>query len=132
MPLNRNPHLLGNTCDTHHNSTQHIKGTAPKAFCQVNIMKALSGTSFGKQKECLLATYKGIVRPTFTHATPIWFPNASKTALNSLQLVQNAGLRIVMGCHKKTAIGYLHHETKVMSVANHLQMLCFQFLANTL
>jgi hypothetical protein len=70
VPLNKNPHHLGNTCDTHHNSTPHLKRSAPRAFRQVNVMKALTGTAWGKLKETLLATFKSIVRVSFTHVAP--------------------------------------------------------------
>jgi hypothetical protein len=83
-------------------------------------MKALSGTFWGKQKETLLATYKAIVRTTFTHGALVWFPNACPTVLNKLQVFHNAGLHVATGCHKKTAINHLHEETKILPVKNQL------------
>jgi hypothetical protein len=38
-------------------------------------------------------------------------------------------MRLITGCHKAPSISHLHAETKLMPVAEHLTMLCIQFLA---
>jgi hypothetical protein len=95
-------------------------------------MKALASTNWGHDMKTLVNTYKIIIHPFFTFGAPIWFPNASPSAIASLQTIQNAVLRIATGCYKKTSIAHLHQENKVLSVKEHLYMLCEQFLANAL
>jgi hypothetical protein len=41
-------------------------------------------------------------------------------------------MRLIEGCHKAASISHLHAETKLMPVAEHLTMLCIQFLARCL
>ena len=132
IPLDKRPKYLGVIHTTQHVSTPHIEAAGVKALRELNVLRALTGTSWGHQKKTLLNTYKMIIRPIFTSGAPIWFPNASATAIAKLQTVQNAALRIATGCHKKTSIDHLHQETKVLPVKQHLQMLCEQFLAKTL
>jgi hypothetical protein len=46
--------------------------------------------------------------------------------------VQNNALRIAAACHKKTPITHFHTETKVLPAEAHSDILCKQFLANTM
>jgi hypothetical protein len=47
-----------------------------------------------------------------------------------MQFIQNAALRLITGCHKASNISHLHAEAKLLPVAEHLSMLCAQFLAS--
>ena len=105
---------------------------AIRASSRLKILKALAHTSWGHQKETLLTTYKSIIQPIINYAAPIWYPNASVSSIRKLQNIQNAALRIVTGCHKKSPVQHLHTETKMLPVDKHLDLLCTQFLANTL
>jgi hypothetical protein len=52
--------------------------------------------------------------------------------VEKLQVVQNNGLRIVTGSHKKVFIDHLHTETQMLKVGQHIDLLSSQFLANAL
>ena len=95
-------------------------------------MKALAGTTWGQDKETLLLTYNSIIKPILSYASPIWFPAASRSNLDKLQIIQNKALRIATGCVLKSDIQHLHSECKVLPVADHLRMLSAQFFAGAL
>jgi hypothetical protein len=95
-------------------------------------MKALSGTSWGHQKETQVITFKSLIRSIISYACPVWFPNLAQEHINSLQVVQNKALRIATGAHLMSKRDHLHSETSVLPVGEHLSMLCSQFLASTL
>jgi hypothetical protein len=109
-----------------------VKEIAIRLANCLQILKALAGTSWGQQKETLLITFKCLMLSIINYAAPIWFPNASKTSIAILQVIQNAALRVVTGNLKMSNIDHLHSETKVLKVGPHLEMLCSQFLANAL
>ena len=44
-----------------------------------NILKALAGTSWGKQKETLLMTYKAVGRSIINYTPPVWSTNIRAT-----------------------------------------------------
>jgi hypothetical protein len=132
IPLNKNPKILGVTFDTFLNFSYHIREIAVRLANRLQILKALAGTSWGQQKETLLITFKCLILSIINYAAPIWFPNASKTSIATLQIIQNAALRIVTGNLKMSSVDHLHAETKVLKVGPHLEMLCSQFLANAL
>ena len=88
----------------------------------LQVIKALTGTTWGKQKETLVATYKAVMRPTLEYASSIWSPMASPTSINKLQVMQNAALRACTGCTHDTNIQHLHDETNISPIQKHLQL----------
>ena len=132
LPLERNPRILGVTFDPRLNFSSHIENLRTRAGPRLNIMKALSGTTWGQQAETLTMTYKLLVRSILNYAAPVWFPNAASSNILKLQRIQNSALRVATGCTKRTPIDHLHEETKVLPIKDHLGMLCKQFLARAL
>ena len=132
LPLDRNPKILGVTFDPHFHFHKHVENIANKAKQRLNILRQLCGTNWGQQKETILLTFNMLIRSLFTYAAAIWFPNASETSIEKLQVIQNSALRIATGCVKMTAIDHLHTEAKALKVKEHLRMLCSQALATSL
>ena len=132
LPLDRNPKILGVTFDPHLCFHKHVEALVQRATPRLNILKLLTGTSWGQQKETLVATFKSLVGSLFTYAAPIWFPNTSRHSINRLQTIQNSALRIATGCVRMTPIDHLHAEARVLRVGEHLSMLCSQYLATCL
>lgn len=132
IPLDKTPKILGVTWDTHFTFSPHVKATANKASTTLRILKALAGTSWGLSKEDIIATYKTITRPILNYAAPIWYPLASRSAVASLQVIQNSALRLATGCLKMASIDHLHIETGVLPLSAHLDLACSQFLVSAL
>ena len=88
--------------------------------------------SWGQSKEVLLLTYQILIKPIFSYAAPVWFPNAPTTAISTLQSIQNSALRIATGSLKMASIDHFHQEASVLPVRAHLSMLCSQFLLGAL
>ena len=93
IPTVQNPKILGLTFDPKLTFNQHIDNTKEKATKTVKLLKALTSTTWGKQKETIVTTYKTITRPVIEHASTIWSSTASKTNIKKLQTVQNIALR---------------------------------------
>ena len=102
-----------------------------KVHSKNNVLKALSGTTWGKEKEIILNSYKSIGRSTFNYCCQIWSPNLSDTNWTKLQAAQNEALRVATGCVKKTHIDHLHEECKILPVKEHCEMISQQFLLST-
>jgi hypothetical protein len=77
----------------------------------------------------LLQNYKLFVCPVLEFDCPIWQPIIKKTNVQKLQRVQNVGLRIVTCSQKRASIDYLHAETQMLRVDQHI-LISTQFLAN--
>jgi hypothetical protein len=99
-----------------------LNGLKKKPQKTVNIIKALTSTKWGKQKETLVNTYKTITRPIIEYGSTIWAPIISDTNVNKLQVIQNSALRIATGCTSDTNTQHLHEETKVLPLREHLKL----------
>ena len=122
IPTIHHPKVLGLTFDTGHNFKEHIDRTATKANKTIPIIKALTATNWGKNKETLTATYKTITRPIIEYGNTIWGPIASNTNINKLQTIQNNALRTITGCTKDTNIEHLHNETQILPIHEHIKL----------
>ena len=123
----RTPKVLGVTFDPSLTFSQHSKNICTKIGQRNNILKALAGSTWGCTKEVLLSTYKAVCRSVLNYAAPIWTPGLSDTRWKDLQTKQNAALRTVTGCHVMASSDHLHHETRVMKVREHNELLSTQF-----
>ena len=132
LPLERNPCILGVTFDPHFKFNAHVKSLVTRALPRINILKALTGTNWGQQKETILITYKSLIRSLFMYAAPIWFPNTSPSLVQKLQTIQNSALRIATGCVRMASVDHLHEETEMLPVQEHLSLICSQYLARAL
>ena len=112
-------------------STHNIPNTSVQAHTPLQMIKALTATGWGKQKETLMATYKAVMRPALDYASSIWLPLASSTSINKLQVMQNATLRTATGCTQDTNIQHLHDETLILPIHEHLQLHASLYKQNT-
>lgn len=128
VPLVRQPKILGVVHDTMYCFKPHCDYTMAKTQARNNVLKALSGSSWGHQKETMLMTYKAIGRSVLEYGVPIWAPVLSESGWKRLQCVQNAALRICCGCHIMADSTHLHVESKVLPVREHAEMVSKQYL----
>ena len=122
LPMNINPKILGLTLDPKLTYNKHIEITTTKARKTIQILKALTSTTWGKQKETIIALYKAITIPILQYVSTIWSPLASDTNINKLQIPQNTALRIATGCTTDTNTQHLHDETHTLPIREHLQL----------
>ena len=122
LPMALHPKVLGLTLDPKLTYSAHIQNTATHAHKPLQVINALIGTTWGKQKETLVATYKAVMRLLLEYASSIWSPMASPTSINKLQVMQNAALRACTGCTHDTNIQHLHDETNILPIQKHLQL----------
>ena len=105
------PTVLGLTLDPKLTYSTHIHNISIQVH---KMIKALTATGWGKQKEALMATYKAVMIPALVYASSIWSPIASSTIINKL-VMQNAALRTATGCTQDTIILHLHAENSYFS-----------------
>ena len=98
--------------------------------CQprLNALRAVTGSTFGQDKESCSAIYKQYIRSVMDYASPAWAPDLSRTHLNTLQTTQNKALKIITGCTQTSPTDHLHHETSILKFEDHLNMRGTQFL----
>ena len=97
--------IHGVTFDPHLKFHKHIESIVNRAKPRLNILKLLTGTDWGQQKETIMATFKSLVGSILTYAKPVWFLNTRKTSINRLQIIQNSALCIATGSEEKRWLG---------------------------
>ena len=93
------------------------------------MLKALTESSWGQDKDTLLMTYNALGKFIANYAAPVWTTNASDS---SFMKIQNAALRMATGAHKMARIDHLHQESITLRVKDHSDMLSAQYLVNCL
>ena len=131
VPSVKQPKILGVTFDNQFTFRHHADIVKKKVQKRTNILKALAGTTWGKEKEVILPTYKAIGQSVINYCCPIWGPSLCDSKWNELQTAQNAALRTALGCVSITSKDHLHSESKTMPVRDHCEMLSKQFLLST-
>ena len=63
--------MLGITLDPKPTFSQHINVTINKTKQMLNILKALTSTKWGKQKELIVSTFKAITHPILEYANTV-------------------------------------------------------------
>ena len=84
--------VLGLTIDPKLTYSTHIHNISVQSHNPLQMIKALTATGWGKQKETLMAIYNAVMRPAIEYASSIWSPLASSASINKQQVMQNAAL----------------------------------------
>ncbi|GFV91365.1 RNA-directed DNA polymerase from mobile element jockey [Trichonephila clavipes] len=95
------PTYLGVTLDPELRFSKHIEQTANKALGKLNILRKLSGTSWGSRPQTLKSIFCTVIRPVLEYATPIWTP-ASISVKRKLDSVQHKAAKIIIGAVSST------------------------------
>ena len=128
VPTVKNPKILGVIFDGLHSFKANTDSLVNKVKKRNNVLKAIGGTTWGKEKEILMSTYKATGRATLNYAAPVWTASLSETNWQKLQTCQNAAMRSITGCVRMTHSDDLHNECKLLPVKDHCQLLSKQHL----
>ena len=100
LPFNPNPTFLGVVLDRTLSFCSHVSHTKTKMKRRNLTLKALSGTSWGCNKEDLKNLFRAYSLSCALYSAAAWMPSASPTTLQQLQVCVNEGARTITGCCK--------------------------------
>ena len=106
----------------------HAKTVVDRVEKRNNVLCALAGSSWGKDKELLLTTYKATGRAIINYAAPVWSPVLADSHWQKIQRCRNPALRSATGCTRMTMEDNLQNETKILPVRDHCQLLSAKHL----
>jgi len=119
--------ILSVTHDTMYTFAAHCRNQAVKVRARNNILKTLTGTTWGQQKETIILTDQAIGRSVINYAALVWAPVINESSWKCLQTAQNDAFRIATGCHKMAHSDHLQQETKILPVKSHSELLAKQY-----
>jgi ribonuclease HI len=136
VPINftKTVKYLGVIFDSTFNFLPHIKYITDKCNKRINILRCLTGTTWGSGKESLLILYRGLIRSVMEYACFI-YNNVCPTYYKKLEVLQNKALRVICGVPNSTPGSVLQVELgelpirlrfKTLSMIYGLRVVCSQ------
>ena len=89
-----------------------IKSLASTVRCGINMLASICKNRWGIHPLTAIQFYKAIVRPKLDWGCFL-FAGANSRLLKKLDVLQNSGLRLALGCCKTTPLNVLHHISGV-------------------
>ena len=127
LPLEKKPKVLEVMLNTQLIFTQHCNNIAVKMKQCNNVLKALTGSTWGCDKETMLTSNQTIGRSILSYCCPIWMPSLRDTNWSRLQWAKNLALGIATGCHKIADVAKLHQDARELPVRQHNELISQQF-----
>ena len=131
LSTTKHPKILGITLGPKLNFSQNINVTITKPKQTLNILKALTSTKWGKQKELIVSTFETTTRPILEYANTIWSPIILNNNIKKMQTIQNTALRIATGCKRNANTQHQHDKTSVLPTDIHLKLYAVQLKQQT-
>ena len=92
VPTEKNPKVLGLIFDPMYRFGKHETAVQDKVRKRNNMLNPQAASTWGKDKELLVTTYKATGRAVMNYAAPVWSPGLTDTHWQKLQWCQNAAL----------------------------------------
>lgn len=122
---------LGMWLDEKLNFARHVNETVEVCKKKLNIVKMLSSIRYGSHPSILLQVYKAIVRSKIDYGVSI-YGACSKSKLQKLDTIHNAGIRRSLGCLKTTPINAMLAEAGETPLNKRRQLLTRKEILKTL
>ena len=101
--------FLGVTFDETLSWNQHINELVGKCKKDLNILKMLSHTKWGSNKEMLLILYKSLIKSKLHYGAEAW-QDTSETNIKKLKTIQSKAYRYITGSLSNTPTELIAHE----------------------
>ncbi|XP_043241035.1 uncharacterized protein LOC122391303 [Amphibalanus amphitrite] len=106
--------FLGITLDRSLTFTGHVKTIKAKMLQRNNVLRAISGTTWGCSPSDLRSTYLAFSRACADYAAGAWMPGLSESGLRELETVQRQACRTITGCVRSTPVDALAREADLL------------------
>ena len=113
------------------NWSRHISYLRTSCLGKINLLRSISGSSWGADRHILLMFYISLIRSKLDYGS-IFYESASKTTLDALSVIQNVCLRTALGVWTTTPILSLEAESNIPPLAIHRKYVLFRYFARFL
>jgi len=117
---------LGLTFDEHLTWRPHLQTVISKAKNRINLLKRLTGTTWGLKPHTVLNTYKAFLRPVLTYGYTAWI-NANPAIYNKLQILERHALRIAYRIKLPSPTQELYNKLTFPHLLYHLESLRLRY-----
>ena len=123
LPLEHTSKILGVIMQPYLSFHKHCNYVTDMIDKINNMLKALSGSSWGQDMETLLLKYNALGKSIASYAAPVWSTNSSDSSFKKIYTAKNVALRMASGAHKMASIDHLHKKSLTLKVRDHSDML---------
>lgn len=109
----------------------HIAEIKKSCLIRMNLLRKLAHTSYGADTISLLRLYRALIKSKCDYGAPI-YSAATKTDLNSLNIIHHKALRLATGVFPTTACLNLYFLSNEYPPDLHRQLIFLRFLVRTL
>ncbi|PJE78782.1 Ribonuclease H [invertebrate metagenome] len=128
IPVVEQTKFLGLIFDSKLSFVPHIKHLKDKCSKAMNILRVLSHTDWGADREMLLRLYRALIRSKLDYGS-IVYGSARNSYLQMLDPIHNQGLRLALGAFRTTPVQSLYVEANEPSLNDRRKKLTLQYAA---
>ena len=128
IPVVKEAKFLGVIFDSKLSFIPHIKYLKAKCLKALNILKYLSNTNWGGDKQVLLRLYRSLIRSKLDYGS-IVYGSARKSYLQMLDTVHHQGLRLALGAFRTSPVQSLYVEANEPPLRVRREKLSLQYAA---
>jgi ribonuclease HI len=118
--------FLGLLFDSKLTWAPHLRQLKDKCFRAMNILRALSGSSWGADRAVMLRLYRALIRSKLDYACFV-YGSASGTSLKMLDSVHNEGIRLATGAFRTSPVVSLAVESAEPPLSQRRQQLMLHY-----
>ena len=109
----------------------HIDDIAKRRRMRLNLLKFLSGTTWGCKPQTLIRLYKAqtYIRPVLEYGA-IVMCSAKDQAINKLQIIQNKAIKIAYRLHPRSRTNEIHKLAEIPLIKTRLEELSTNFICS--
>jgi len=126
IPFQNSVKFLGLHFDCRLTWKTHIDNLLVRVRKKINVLKYLSGTSWGADRTSLLMVYKSLIRSHLDYGSPV-HGSASEAILRRLDVFQNECLRMCLRVLRCTRVARMEVEADIppLSIRRQQLMVCY-------
>lgn len=131
IPCRDTTRFLGLTLDYKMNWKPHVEHLRTKTTKSLDILKVISHSDWGADRETMLRLYRAIIRAKLDYGCVI-YGSATTSTLSKLNPVHHAALRLCTGAFRTSPVPSLYSDAGEMSLQHRRHQLHLQFYVRSM
>ena len=130
IPENSSHVFLGITLDSRLTYRLHSIKTQTRGHRRLNVLRALSGTKWGGDRQTSFLLYKSLIRSVLEYNSFL-FTHIASSYQRRIETIQNTALRIITGAFWTTPVNSLLAETNTLPLSMRSHASLFKYFVKT-
>ena len=110
---------------------EHIDHIKTKCTKSLDLIKCLSKTRWGSDRDMLMRLYRSLIRSKIDYACFVYW-TASNHIIKKLDAVHNSAIRLALGAFRSSPVLSMHAESGELRLSDRRNQLALQFYARCL